>query len=98
LVSIEEELKSKAQHIADKISQALTEIGEKPYNRVDEVQAIFIVVMREKGGSCTLIGKTSHADIMFNVLAALESCKIISQDFGKAVLHAWMKAHGPPKK
>jgi hypothetical protein len=90
LVSIEEDLKGKVQHIVDKICQALIEVGEKPYSRVDEVRALFIVAMREEDGSCTLIGRTSRADIMINVLAALESCKIISADFGKAVLDLWM--------
>jgi ABC-type hemin transport system substrate-binding protein len=98
LVSIEEDLKSKVQHITNKISQALTEIGEKPYSRVDEARAIFIVAMREKGGACTLIGRISPADVMLNVLSALADCKIISQDFGKAVLYAWMKADEPPKE
>jgi ABC-type hemin transport system substrate-binding protein len=90
LVSIEEDLKSKAQHIADKISQALIEVGEKPYSRVDEVRAIFIVTMRKQGGSCTLLGRISPADVMLNVLAALVECKIITRDFGKAVLDVWM--------
>jgi hypothetical protein len=98
LVSIEEGLKGKVQHIADKISQALVDAGYKPYSRVDEVRALFIVAMREKGGACILIGRISPADVMLNVLSALADCKIISQNFGKAVLYAWMKADEPPKE
>jgi division protein CdvB (Snf7/Vps24/ESCRT-III family) len=98
LVSIEEELKSKVQHIADKISQALTEIGEKPYSRVDEVRAIFIVTMRQQKGTYTLVGNISPAEVMVNVLSALEDCKIISNEFGQAVLYAWMIADEPPKE
>jgi hypothetical protein len=98
LVSIEGDLKGKVQHIADKISQALIEVGEQPYSRVDEVRALFIVAMREKGGACTLIGRISPVEVMLAVLAALADCKIISQDFGKAVLYAWMKADEPPKE
>jgi hypothetical protein len=92
LVSVEEDLKSDVRHIVDKICQALMEIGEKPYSRVDEVQAVFIVAMRKDGGSCTLIGRASHAHVMMSVLAALADCKIISEEFGMAVLKAWMEA------
>jgi hypothetical protein len=98
LVSIEENLKGKVQHIVDKICQALIEVGEKPYSRVDEVRALFIVTMRKQGGSCTLIGRISPAEVMLNVLAALADCKIISPEFGKAALYAWMKADEPPKE
>jgi hypothetical protein len=98
LVSIEEDLKGKVQHIVDKICQALVDAGYKPYSRVDEVRALFIVAMREKGGAFTLVGRISPADVMSNVLSALADCKIISQDFGKAVLHAWKKADEPPKE
>jgi hypothetical protein len=92
LVSVEQDLKGKAQHIVDRICQALIEIGEKPYRRIDEVQAVFIVAMRKDGGSCTLIGKTSHTHVLMSVLAALADCKIISEEFGMAVLKAWMEA------
>jgi hypothetical protein len=98
LVSVEEDLKGKVQHIVDKISQALIDAGCKPYSRVDEVRAIFIVVMREKGGACTLIGRISPADVMLNVLAALADCKIISTDYGKAVLYTWLIKDEPPKE
>jgi hypothetical protein len=98
LVSVEEDLKGKVQHIVDKIGQALIEVGEKPYSRVDEVKALFIVVMQEEGGSCILIGRTSPCEVMLAVLSALADCKIISRDFGEAVLYAWMKADGPPKE
>jgi hypothetical protein len=98
LVSVKEDLKGKAQHIVDKISQALIEVGEKPYSRVDEVRAIFIVAMRKQGGSCTLLGRISPSEVMLNVLAALAEFKIISNEFGKAVLYAWMKADEPPKE
>jgi hypothetical protein len=98
LVSIEEDLKSKAQHVAGKINQALIEIGEKPYNRVDEVRALFIVAMREKDVACTLIGNISPTEVMVNVLSALADCEIISKDFGKEVLYAWMEEDDPPKE
>jgi hypothetical protein len=91
LVSVEKDLEGDARYIVDKICQALIEIGEKPYSRVDEVQAVFIVAMRKDGGSCTLIGKTSHMHVMMSVLAALADCKIISEEFGIAVLKAWME-------
>jgi hypothetical protein len=98
LVSIEEDVTSKTQHILNKICQALAEPGEKPYSHVEEIKAIFIVAMRKQKGTYTLVGNISPAEVMVNVLSALADCKIISQDFGKAVLHAWMKAHEPPKE
>jgi hypothetical protein len=98
LVSIEEDLKGKVQHVAGKISQALVDAGYKPYSYVEEIKAIFIVAMREKGGTCTLVGNISPAEVMVNVLSALADCEIISKDFGKAVLCAWMEEDDPPKE
>jgi hypothetical protein len=98
LVSVEQDIKREVQHIIHKINEALTEIGEEPYSQVDEVKAIFIVAMQEGDASCTMIGRTSPAEVMLAVLSALAYCKIISLDFGKAVLYAWMKADEPPKE
>ena len=98
MVPVEQDIKRKFQHIIHKINEALTEIGEEPYSRVDEVRALFIVAMQEEDTSCTLIGRISPREVMLAVLAALVECKIISRDFGKAVLHAWMKADGAPKE
>ena len=98
MVSVEQDIKGEVQHIIHKINKALTEIGEEPYSQADEVKAIFIVAVQEEDISCALIGRISPGEVMLAVLAALVECKIISRDFGEAVLYAWMEADEPPKE
>jgi hypothetical protein len=98
LVSIEQDTIRQVKHIIRKINEALTEIGDQPWTRVDEFHGIFIVGLRRIGGAFLLYGNGSKLELMVAVLSALADCKIISQDFGKSVLYAWMKADEPPKE
>jgi hypothetical protein len=76
----------------------MRDLGREELEKPEEVQAVIFIAIKEKTISGLIYGNTSKVKVLSAMLTTLVKVKIISQAFGKAVLHAWMKADEPPKE
>jgi putative lipase involved disintegration of autophagic bodies len=80
--------------ILDAINEALHDLGREEFQGREEVEAVIFIAVKDKSLSGLIIGSTSKMKLLDAILSTLVKSKIISVDFGMAVLQAWCELYG----